>query len=215
MESIQKQVETKLGRIKSGQILSAKDFRGLGSEDSVKMALSRMASAGKVKRLAHGIYAKPQLHPLLGEIYPTPSDIAEAIARKEKVRIKPAGAYALNRLGLSTQVPTRFIYLTDGARRKIQVGSTQIIFKPVKPKKFAMKGEISSLVIQALEELNPANLGEETTGRIKSLLLKEDAGKLHHDLKLATARVSDFIVQLIKDTPHDRMAQANRSGKKA
>ena len=207
MESIQKLVEAKLARLKAGEIVSVKDFREIGTEASVKMALSRLATGGQIRRLAHGMYAKPQKHKLLGEIYPSPSQVAEAIAKKEKVRIKPAGAYALNRLGLSTQVPMRFVYLTDGVPRKIQVGKTQIIFKTAKPKKFAMLGHISSLVIQALEELSLTDLKVETTAKIKALLQQEDPKKLQHDLKLATAKVSDYIFKLLKELPDDRMAE--------
>jgi hypothetical protein len=79
----------------------------------------------------------PKIDPLFGAIYPIPEQVAEAIAKKEMVRIMPAGAYALHRLGLTTQVPTKLVYITDGENRQIKIGKTTIKFKATTPKKSA------------------------------------------------------------------------------
>lgn len=206
--TIQKQIEQKIARSKKGELFVPSDFRGLGTEAAIKMALSRLAKEGVLKRIAHGLYLLPKEDPIFGPILPSLEEIAEAIARKEKIRIKPAGAYALNKLGLTTQVPTKLVYLTDGVRKEINVGKGTIKFKATTPKKLSMTGKISSLVIQALEELNPFNIDETVKLSLKELLEKEDPKKLTHDLKLAPAKVNDFLISLIKDTHNDRLVKA-------
>jgi len=126
-------------------------------------------------------------------------EVAEAVATREHIRIRPAGAYALNKLGLSTQVPAKLVYITDGQARQINIGKGGVKFKPVSPKKFGMKGKVSSLVIQALEELKESQQTQDILMKIKELLLREDRGNLLHDLKLAPAKVNNVIFKLLND----------------
>jgi len=111
------------------------------------MSLSRLVKEGKIERLAHGIYFYAKIHPTMGKLQPSLDEIAEAIAQKEHIRIRPSGAYALNKLGLSNQVPTRIVYITDGQVKQIRFGKGSIKFKPVRPKKFGTIGKISGLLI--------------------------------------------------------------------
>jgi len=198
MSTLHKQVEQAIKELKKGELIFPTDFRGMGSEAAIKMALGRLHKQGLIKRLAHGIYLLPKTDPLFGEIYPAPQEVAEAIANRDRVHIKPAGAYALHKLGLTTQVPTKLVYLTDGTARKIKLGKTFILFKATTQKKLAMKGQFSSLIIQALEELGTENISQQAELRIKELLLRENPEILSHDLKLAPARINDYLVKLQK-----------------
>jgi len=56
---------------------------------------------------------------LAGFVYPGANDIAKAIARKDRAKIIPTGSMAMHLLGLSTQVPLKVVYFTDGSPRKI------------------------------------------------------------------------------------------------
>jgi len=194
---VHKKIEKKLARIKRGNLFFLSDFRGLGTDAAIRKALSRLCNKKRIKRVAHGIYLMPEMDPLLGEVLPSMEYIAQSIAKKEHIRIKPAGAHALHKLGLSTQVPMRLVYLTDGPLRQIKIGRAAIKFKPTTPKKLSLQGEISSLIIQALEELGTKNLEESTIQRIKELLQKEDPNKLYADIKLAPSRISDFLFLLL------------------
>ncbi len=135
---------------------------------------------------------------MFGAIYPAAEDVANMIAKKEKVKIKPAGAYALHKLGLTTQVPTKLVYITDGVSRNLKVGKTTIRFKATSNKKLSTKGKISGLLIQALEELDINTIDSRTKSKIHQLLKKEDPRMLKHDLELAPARVNDYIFRLMK-----------------
>ena len=206
MNSIQQEISTQLSSFTPGTILFPTDFRGVGTDDAVRQALSRLTKEGKLERLAHGIYFLPKIHQIFGKLLPSMEEVAEAVALHEHIRIKPAGAYALNKLGLSTQVPTRLVYITDGQARQIKIGKGGVKFKPVTPKKFGMKGPISSLLIQGLEELNTDQVEPDVETRIKELLKKETPDNLIYDLKLAPARVSNYIIKLLKYSQNDRMA---------
>jgi hypothetical protein len=194
-----------------GELFFPSDFRLTGSEDAIKMALSRLVKARTIKRIAHGIYYVPQHNPLVGEILPPLDKIAQAIADRDHVKIKPTGAFALNKLGLSTQVPMRQVYITNGPPRLIKVGRSQIRFKPSSPRKLALQGPTSALVILALDELGPKAVSETMLNQIRGLLLKEDPDMLSADAKLAPAWINDLIYRLLKkEKSNDEMAKLNR-----
>jgi hypothetical protein len=197
-------IEDNIKRYKRGELIMPSDFRGKGSEAAIKKTLSRLATDGIIKRLGHGLYVLPKKDPLFGEVLPSVEDIATALAKKEKVKIKPAGAYAMHKLGLTLQVPTKLIYLTDGNSREIKIGPNIVKFKSTTPKKLALKGELSGLIILALEELGVADLDVATRTKLSHLLQKENPIFLKHDLKLASASVYDLLLKLIE--PNDRMA---------
>lgn len=198
MENVHKHIEHSVSRRKKGDLIFPVDFRGKGTQAAVKTALSRLCRDGKLKRLAHGIYYVPKIDPLFGTIHPAPEDVAEAVAKKEKVRIQPAGAYALHRLGLTTQVPAKLVYITDGENRQIKIGRTVIRFKATTPKKMALEGQLSSLVILALDELDPKNIDNDTGRKIKVILEKESPAQLKKNLSLTSVRIHDYIIRLLK-----------------
>ena len=131
------------------------------------------------------MYASLEKHELFGEIQPTTEEIATAIAKRDKARILPTGALALNVLGLSTQVPLNAVYLTDGSARTIKVGKRTIKFKKTAPKNLSVIGPISSLVIQALKNIGKDNVTEKEIGIVLKHLKKEDPVRLEHDINLA------------------------------
>ncbi len=206
MKSVQQEISDQISAFQPGAIVFPTDFRGVGTDDAVRQALSRLAKEYKIERLAHGIYFLPKIHPTFGKLHPSMEEVAEAVAAHEHMRIRPAGAYALNKLGLSTQVPARLVYITDGQARQIKIGKGGIKFKPVTPKKFGMKGPISSLLIQVLEEMNISQITLDMEDRIKNLLSQETPNNLNSDLKLAPARISDFIIKLLKYSLNGRVA---------
>lgn len=198
MEKTHTSIERSVSKRKQGGLIFPSDFHGNGTDAAIKKALSRLSAKGLIKRLAHGVYYIPKQDPILGETRPGADEVVKMLAEKEKIRIKPAGAYALHQLGLTTQVPTRRVYITDGHPRQFMLGKLQIKFKATTSKRLLRKGKISSLVIQALEELGADNIDSVMAGKIKELLLKEDPKTLKHDLELAPAKVNNFIIKLLK-----------------
>jgi hypothetical protein len=136
-------------------------------------------------RVAQGIYVRPKISKLIGPLTPSAEELADAIAKRDRIRTLPTGSYALNALGLSTQVPMNIVLLTDGSPREIQVGKRKIKFKKTTPKNLLAKGKISRLAIQALKEIGNGRVTEEEELKIVELLRKEDEIDLRHDIVLA------------------------------
>jgi hypothetical protein len=209
VESVQSIINTLLSTINAGEILFSTDFRGEGSQAAIKMALSRAVHSGHIRRVAQGIYFVPVIDPMLGELTPSPEAVAEQLAEREKVRIRPAGAFALHKLGLTTQVPTRLVYLTDGHPRKLRIGKASVEFKATTPKKMSLSGKISGPLILALESLELSKIDLTTEKRIIHLLQLETPDLLAQDLKLTSGKIYDYLVRLLKQIPYDRMAATN------
>jgi predicted transcriptional regulator of viral defense system len=195
--SLHNRIESQVRELKAGDIVFLSDFAGQGTQDAIRASLSRLTKKGAIKRLAHGIYYIPEIDPMLGEVRPDADKVILWLAAKEHIKVKPTGAYALHRLGLTTQVPTKRVYLTDGSPRRFKLGKMQVQFKRVPPKRLAMVGETSGLVIQAIEELGVEKIPAETKKKLRDFLLMEDSRNMHHDVALARGKVRDFIVKLL------------------
>ncbi len=195
-------VENKIAEVlksyPKGSVHFVCDFLDYGNAESAKKALLRLKEKGILVSLAHGIYLYPKVDKELGVLFPSTEDIAKAIARRDKARIVTTGVQALNKLGLSTQVPMKVVYLTDGAARSIKVGKRTITFKNTSPKNLIAKGEISSLVIQALKTIGQTKVDEETVLKIRMLLKKEKKENILNDAKLAPVWIKKILIQDIK-----------------
>ena len=185
MQSIDDKIIVKIKKAEGGSLFFADDFLVFGTSKAVSKALERLVEKGEISRVARGIYARLKIDPILGELKPTTEKIALAIAKRDKARIIPTGALALNALGLSNQVPMNVVYLSDGAARKIEVGRRKIVFKKSAPKNLTAIGKISSLVIQALKEIGKDKVTEKEIEIILMKLADEEIYRLEHDIKLA------------------------------
>ena len=181
-----------------GTVFFPSDFSKIGEKSAVLKALERMTAAGTIIRVARGIYCYPKIDKELGlgVLLPTYEEIAQAIAKRDKARIVPAGAYAMNRLGLSTQVPMNVVYLTDGTPRKVLInGNRGILFKHVSPRNLAFQNQLALLINSALKEIGQENVTEEDKSRIKALVLKEPKDSILQDIKL----MPDWIASIIRE----------------
>lgn len=198
--TIDNQILRKIKKARRGTLFFNDSFINLGTAEAVRQALSRLVKAGELERVSAGIYVRPQSNSVLGKIIPGIEEVAAAIARRDRARIVPTGNYALNRLGLSTQMPMNVVFLTDGAARRVRVGNRSILFKKTAPKNLAAIGEISGLVIQALRALGKDNVSENDIKRIREFLLLEELHRLQHDIKLAPAWIREIMKSALKST---------------
>ena len=117
--------------------------------------------------MIEGVYQKPEFSTLLQEyIVPDPDAVARAIARKNNWTISPDSNAALNLLGLSTQVPAKWVYVSTGASRGYMWGNTRLTFIHENPQDLAGLSFIPALVVQALKALGK----ERITARVKEIL---------------------------------------------
>lgn len=199
MENTEKQIIEEIKKAKSGQIFFNEDFRDKGTADAVKVALHRLVKRNVLRRIARGIYAKPYYSELIEkEVTPGAEEIAKAIALRDKARIIPTGVYALNALGLSTQVPMKLVYLTDAAPRKMRIGKATILFKRTTAKNLSYLSELSMLVVQALKELGNGKVTEDEKNKIIRLLKKVDYNQLKHDIGIAPQWIAEIMAKALQ-----------------
>jgi RNase H-fold protein (predicted Holliday junction resolvase) len=198
--NIENQILNKIKKAKRGSLFFTENFIKIGSSDAIRKALERLVKNQELERVTAGMYVRPEIDRYIGKVPPNIEAIAEAIAKRDGARIVPTGVYALNRLGLSTQVPMNIIYLTDGSARKVNIDNRNIVFKRVSPKNVATVGEISGLVIQALRTIGKENVKEDEIIKIQELLKKEKPTRLAHDIRLAPSWIR-AIMQSVLNQP--------------
>lgn len=180
-----------------GKVFTSKDFLDLGSRDAVDQALSRLSKIGDIKRIGRGLYHYPRVNPRLGiAVSPDADDIAQALARQTGARVAPSGAVAANRLGLTTQVPGRLLYLTDGHSREVTASDLVFTFKHVAPKDFPPGSPASAAVFQALRHLGQAAVGDAVVRQLKRALPAKARKRLVDDARYTTDWVRDVVRQL-------------------
>ena len=163
-----------VSRLGRGSIVFPSSFVSLGENKSVLKALERLATKGTLIRVARGIYCYPKEDKVLGlgVVYPSYDEIAQSIAKRDKARIAPAGAYAMNVLGLTTQVPMNLVFLTDGSPRSIALfNGHKIVYKHTVPKKLSFQHQIAQLITAALQEIGREHITEEHKQQLKTCLL--------------------------------------------
>jgi hypothetical protein len=181
-----------------GWVFTPAHFSDLGSRNAVASALKRHCQSGPIRQLARGLYDYPQTDPKLGILTPSPDAVAKALASRDAVRLQPSGAYAANLLGLSTQIPMKIVFLTDGRPRTVQIGKKQIILKQTTPRNMATAGKISGLVIQALRHLGSTHVDDNVIARLDRRLDADARKQLLKDVRFAPAWIAYIMRRLGK-----------------
>jgi hypothetical protein len=143
-----------------GGVFTPSDFLDIAGRAAVDQALSRLVKGGKLRRLARGLYDFPKVHPQLGLLSPAPDDIAQALARETGSQLQIAGARAANALGLTTQVPAKNTYLTDGPSRRVVLGKRVVDLRHASPKHLIAPGSAAGTVVQALRHVGAMRAGD-------------------------------------------------------
>lgn len=198
IHSIDSQVWQRIATQGEGWVFTPSDFADLGSRTAVASALMRCAASGQIRQLSRGLYDWPRQHSLLGLLWPDVAMVAQALERKDGLRLQPAGAYAANMLGLSEQVPAQVVYLTDGPSREVAVGPTHISLKRTTPKNMACAGRLSGLLIQALRFLGEAHVTPERIARVRSALPAAERAEAAADLVYAPAWMRPWLLEVAR-----------------
>ena len=180
-----KEIRNTIERNGPGRLYMVQDFADLNNDGLVTRALSRLENEGMLIRLAQGLYLYPARNKY-GILFPTIEKIAYAIAEKDKARIIPSGLTALNRLGLSTQVATNAVYITDATARELAIGNRKIIFKRAAPRNFDYKSDLFPMVVAAMKELGKDGVTDEHLKIIKQVIGKYgDIDEIRYDYNIA------------------------------
>ncbi len=160
-------------------VCTPRDFLDIGSREAIDQALSRLAKAGRLRRVGRGLYDKPRMSGVLNQPAPVDLDSAiAAIARRDGIRVMPDGMAAANQLGLTNAVPARPCYVTDGASRLIKIDGRTLQFRHASPSVMRWAGKAAAPVFQALRWLGP---GAADT-RVASILKRRLPDAVKHNL---------------------------------
>lgn len=196
MQSMKYQIVTRIERLGEGKAFSAKDFLDIASRTTIDLTLASLTQAGKIRRIRRGLYDMPKVNPSLGgKLTPDIDEVARALARRQKWKIVPEGAWAANLLGLSTQVPAKIIYLTDGPNKEVPIGRRSIHFKHARPKAMAGLDGKFALVVQALRHLGKDGVSEKEIATLRTTLSPAEKRKLVKATRFGT----DWIYAIAKE----------------
>jgi len=202
--TVSNKIENIITKSEKGKLLFVADFSQYGNYDTVRKALQRLTNKGIVLRISKGIYYYPKTDELLGVLYPTAEEIGKAIAKRDKARIIPTGAYAQHLLGLSTQIPMNIVYLTDGSARKIKTGNQTILFKKTSPKNLSFESKLSSLIIQALKSKKENNITQAEKQRLAEIIRQSDEReKIKADIQNAPVWIRKIVLQILSDITNE------------
>ena len=195
MQTMRDQIVARIERLGEGKAFSAKDFLDIASRTTIDVTLASLAADGKIRRIRRGLYDMPKINPALGgKLSPDIDEAARAIARRQRWKIVPDGAWAANLLGLSTQVPSKIIYLTDGPNNEVPIGRRSIHFKHARPKAMAgLEGKFA-LVVQALRHLGKDGVGSREIETLRAALSPAEKRKLVKDTRFGV----DWIYEVAK-----------------
>ena len=182
-----------------GTLFFPDTFASIGSSDAVRSALVRLCENGILIRVAQGIYYYPKIDTKWGSgiIPPSIEEIADGIAKRDKVRIAPTGAFALYQLGLSTQIPANVVFITDGSPRRVTIGKGKgILFKHTSEmRNFVYQSQLMALIVTALREIGENKVTKEQLDIIRQHLKKVSEQDFAHDILLAPIWVRKTLIE--------------------
>lgn len=180
-----------------GSVFITSDFFDITSTDNVNKALSRMMYDNIIRRVIRGVYEYHEYNDFLKEyVAPSPDKVAHALARNYGWTIVPCGDTALNLLGLSTQVPNVWYYVSDGTYKEYEYDKVKLSFKKTTNKEISKVSYKTALVIQALKAFGKENIDNGIIIKISTLLSKEEKTLMLTEAKYATAWIYDIIKKI-------------------
>jgi hypothetical protein len=199
-EALENKVLSRIYGRGRGWAFSKKDFSSLGESGSIDKALSRMAEKGVVRRVIRGLYDYPAYSKLLKkQLSPDIDQVAQALARKFGWQIQISGNAALNMVGLSTQVPTQYLYLSDGPSKAYELGNITIRFKKTRFTQLGLRFQQSEILVQAVQALGDRALTADEQQKIIRYLIKTSGIKE----VVENGELSELLInRILKDTQY-------------
>lgn len=192
-----KEIYERIASLEGGSVIFASDFLDLCTERQAGRVLTELEAKGDIKRLARGIYCKPTVT-RFGPLYPDISRIVEAVAKRDHAQVLPSGYTAANMLGLSTQVPMSYTYITSGSSRVLTVEGKTINLQRAVPRNFAYKTRLAALIVQAMKATGAENIGPEEISAIKSAIVKvPDSEAFRSDVLIMPVWMKTIITPLL------------------
>ncbi len=187
-------------RAKPGCPMATRDFLDLGTRSAVDQALCRLVRQGTIRRLRRGLYELPRMGKLLKQpVVASPDELVRAWARNNGLRVVPSGVYAANLLGLTTQVPAKIAYYTNGRTQTLKLGPYTVKLLNRGPKTMDVQGRVAPLVLQALRYVGRDGMTLDIIDRLRSALSLKDKAELVHNIRYASAWMIPVIEEIARE----------------
>ena len=194
-----KLIRDRINRSDIGTVYVAVDFVDISDKTSVNAYLARLVDEGLIRRVLRGVYDKPEYNDFLEEyVAPSPDKVANALARNFGWSIVPCGDTALNLLGLSTQVPAAWVYVSDGTYKEYAYDNTTIQFKKTTNKEVSKLSYKTALTVQALKALGKDKIDDTVISRLSKILTAEEKKTMLEEAKAATSWIYEYIKQICR-----------------
>lgn len=192
--AILSQIKNDIKSAKVGTVFVPIDFALLTDKKTASVCLTRLETEKIVSKIMRGVYYKPEYNDFLGEfVAPEPNAVAHALARNYGWTIVPCGDTALNLLGLSTQIPAAWVYVSDGTYKEYTYEQTTIKFKRTTNKEISKLSYKTALVVQALKALGKDNVDDTVLIKLKNNLTDSEKQALLTEAKAATSWIYEYI----------------------
>ena len=192
-------IREKINQSEYGTVYVAVDFVDISDKTNINAYLARLAEEGLIRRVMRGVYYKAEYNEMLGEyVTPTVDNVAQALARNFGWTIVPCGDTALNLLGLSTQVPAAWVYVSDGTYKEYAYDNTTIQFKKTTNKEVSKLSYKTALTVQALKALGKDKIDDTVISRLSKLLTAEEKKTMLEEAKAATSWIYEYIKQICR-----------------
>ena len=199
MKPVTDYISSKIYANGRGWIFSASDFVENFNIASIEKSLSLLTRKQTIRRIYRGLYYYPRFSKMLDiELSPDIDQIAAALARKFNWRIEPSGETSLNLLGLSTQIPGRYVYLSDGPNKQFSFGKIAIEFKKAALKDIGFKYKESRLIVAALKSLGKEHVNDEIIEKIRMKTDSKMNQKIIKDTKTTTGWIYEAIKKIYR-----------------
>lgn len=196
-DSIITQIYDRIKAADHDEIFIVGDFLDLGEYHAVRRALLRLEEAGFIQKIMRGVFYCPRYSELIDEFEaPSPNKVAETLARKFSWTIAPCGDTALNQLGLSTQVPAKWSYISDGPYHEFQIGNITIEFRHRNNREVSGISKQTATIIQALKAIGKDNVKETHLNTIRRRLSDEEKACVLEEAKQAAVWVYDMVKRI-------------------
>lgn len=196
MTAVNDRIIRKIRAKQRGWVFTPKDFLDFGSRAAIDQALSRLARAGVIRRLDRGLYDYPKQHAVLGTLSPDVDRIADAVSAKTGESVFPSGAMAANYMGLSTQVPAKPSYLTNGASKVRKIAGRTLTFKHARVPILDQVPAQVNYTLQALAYLGRDNVDADVIKRCAKRLDGRDLKALNASRAVVPGWMADVILKI-------------------
>lgn len=192
--TILSEIKKEIQDAKIGAVFVPIDFALITDKKTASVSLSRLEKEKIVLKIMRGIYYKAEYNDFVDEyVAPEADAVAQALSRNYGWTIVPCGDTALNLLGLSTQIPAAWVYVSDGPYKEYTYNQTTIKFKRTTNKEISKLSYKTALVVQALKALGNDNINDSVIIKLKNTLTEEEKKMMLIEAKAVTSWIFEYI----------------------